>query len=87
MKRWLYAGRASSVAEPGSFFLRDINTESVVVLRDFDGAIRAHHNVCRHRGTRLISEPGGRLSRSIQCPYHAWTYDLDGARGTTIGRA
>jgi Rieske 2Fe-2S family protein len=78
-KRWLYAGRETSLNGPGSYFLREIETESVIVLRDGVGELRAHHNVCRHRGTRLIAEPEGQLSKSIQCPYHAWTYGLDGA--------
>ena len=56
--------------------------ESIIVLRDSEGEIRAHHNVCRHRGTRLVAEPQGRLPKSIQCMYHAWTYALD---GTLIG--
>ena len=79
LRRWLYVGRASSLAEPGTYFLREIDSESVIVLRDHDGELRAHHNVCRHRGTRLITEPEGQLPKSIQCRYHAWTYSLDGA--------
>jgi len=78
LKRWLYAGRASTIAEPGSYFLREIDSESVIVLRDYAGEIRAHHNVCRHRGTRLLTGPEGQLPKSIQCMYHAWTYSLDG---------
>lgn len=78
LRRWLYAGRTSELAEPGAYFLFGIESESVIVLRDHDGAIRAHHNVCRHRGTRLVTESAGVLARSIQCRYHAWTYSLDG---------
>ena len=79
---WLYAGRASSLPGPGSYFLCEIESECIIVLKDSEGEVRAHHNVCRHRGTRLITEPNGQLSKSIQCPYHAWTYALD---GTLIG--
>jgi len=78
-QRWLYVGRVSSLPEPGSYFLRDFDSESVIVLRDHREEVRAHHNVCRHRGTRLISEPEGQLAKSIQCMYHAWTYSLDGS--------
>lgn len=78
LARWLYAGRASELAGPGAFFVFEVDGESVIVLRDVEGRIRAFHNVCRHRGTRLVEESGGRFSRSIQCPYHAWTYGLDG---------
>ncbi|MEN8374566.1 MAG: aromatic ring-hydroxylating dioxygenase subunit alpha [Gemmatimonadota bacterium] len=77
--RWIYVGRTSELAGPGSYFLREVESESVIVLRDGAGELRAHHNVCRHRGTRLLTEPEGQLSKSIQCPYHAWTYGLDGA--------
>lgn len=81
-KRWIYAGRVSSLGSPGSYFLREIESDSIIVLKDDLGDVRAHHNVCRHRGTRLLSEPEGQLSKSIQCLYHAWTYALD---GTLIG--
>ena len=76
-RSWLYAGRASRLAERGSFILCDVERESLLLVRD-GGEIRAFHNACRHRGTRLCTEPAGRFSRSIQCPYHAWTYGLDG---------
>ncbi len=81
-KHWLYAGRASEVAEPGSYFLFEVDGENIIVLRDSEGEVRAFHNVCRHRGTRLCSESRGQLQKSIQCLYHAWTYALD---GTLIG--
>ena len=78
-RRWLYAGHASRLAKPGDFFLFDLDHESVVLVRDADGAVRAHHNVCRHRGSRLCLESHGTLPNAIQCPYHAWTYELDGS--------
>lgn len=77
-RRWLLAGREQQVAQAGEFFVRDVGTESVVVLRDREGALRAFHNVCRHRGARLCEADRGRLSQSIRCHYHAWTYALDG---------
>ena len=75
---WLCAGRAAQVAEPGDYVLAGVVGESVILLRDEAYAPRAFYNVCRHRGTRLCQETRGRLGRSIQCPYHAWTYALDG---------
>src|SRR5207245_7274762 len=51
---------------------------SVIVLRDKDGSVEAFHNLCRHRGTRLCETPEGRFSEAIRCPYHGWTYGLDG---------
>jgi len=77
-RRWLYAGHVSRLPKAGSYFLFEVAGESVIVLRGEDGAIRAHHNVCRHRGSRLCLEAAGELGRAIQCPYHAWTYELDG---------
>jgi Rieske 2Fe-2S family protein len=81
-RRWLCAGRAESIPGHGDYFVRSIGTESVIVLRDGGGMVRAFHNVCRHRGTRLCESPCGTLSKTIQCPYHAWTYALD---GTLVG--
>jgi glycine betaine catabolism A len=78
LRRWLCAGREEQLAQPGDFFVRAVGSESVVVLRDRGGAVRAFFNVCRHRGTRLCEESRGRLPGTIQCPYHAWTYGLDG---------
>ena len=75
---WLCAGRAEQLPEPGSYFLRQVGDASVIVVRDAAGAIRAHHNVCRHRGTMLCAEAEGRFPGRIQCAYHAWTYELDG---------
>ena len=75
---WLCAGRAEQLPEPGRYFLRQVGDASVIVVRDAGGAIRAHHNVCRHRGTMLCAEGEGRFPGRIQCAYHAWTYELDG---------
>src|SRR5687768_10478426 len=75
---WLCAGRLEQLPEPGSYFVRRVATASVIVVRGGDGAIHAHHNVCRHRGTLLCGDAEGRFAGRIQCQYHAWTYGLDG---------
>jgi Rieske 2Fe-2S family protein len=75
---WLCIGRADEIPSPGDFVVHDVFGESVIVLRDRAGAVRAHFNVCRHRGTRICEEARGAFSETIQCPYHAWTYALDG---------
>jgi Rieske 2Fe-2S family protein len=77
-RRWLYAGHASEIREPGDYLLFELDHESVLVVRGHDGVARAFHNFCRHRGTRLCLEPTGTVGKAIQCPYHAWTYELDG---------
>jgi glycine betaine catabolism A len=75
---WVCAGRTSAFAKPGDFQLRDVAGESLILVRDRGGVLHAFFNVCRHRGTRLCAERSGQLSETIQCPYHAWTYALDG---------
>ncbi|HET9425542.1 MAG TPA: aromatic ring-hydroxylating dioxygenase subunit alpha [Gemmatimonadaceae bacterium] len=75
---WHCAGRAGAVAEPGAFMVRDVAGESIIIVRGKDGRLRALFNVCRHRGTRICTEHSGKFSGSIQCPYHAWTYGIDG---------
>ncbi|HJT98526.1 MAG TPA: aromatic ring-hydroxylating dioxygenase subunit alpha [Rhodanobacteraceae bacterium] len=76
---WLLVGHVSQLDAPGSYFLFELDRESVIVLRDGNGDVRAFHNHCRHRGSRLCQEHAGKLGATIQCPYHAWTYGLDGA--------
>ena len=74
---WLCAGRSDALREPGDYLTMEIAGEPVFILRDRDGALRGMSNVCRHRMSTLL-EGRGRV-RSIVCPYHAWTYNLDGS--------
>ena len=76
-RAWQYAGRTGQVAEPGAFFTCDAGGLPIVVVRGKDDGLRAFLNVCRHRGS-LVCEGEGRRE-TLQCPYHAWTYDLDGS--------
>ena len=77
-RQWNLVGRSSKLARPGDYMLRTVAGESIIVLRDRDGTLRAFFNVCRHRGTRLCTAVQGQFSETIQCPYHAWTYSTDG---------
>jgi choline monooxygenase len=77
-RSWVPVCVTEEIAEPGSYVVVDIAGRSLIVCRNRDGELRAHHNVCRHRGTRLCGEERGRVERFFQCPYHAWAYDLDG---------
>ena len=77
-RHWIFAGYAFQVARPGDFFTYKVGTESVIVVRDRAGEIRAFHNVCRHRGSRICKTEQGNAHRLV-CPYHRWTYELDGA--------
>jgi len=76
-RHWLYAGHVSELPEPGDFLVREVGAESIVVVRAEDG-LHAFFNFCRHRGARICSEERGRVKRFI-CPYHRWSYGLDGA--------
>ena len=76
-RHWIYAGHASRLPEAGSYFLFELGGESIILVRGRDGEIRALANVCRHRGSRLCTAPAGRVAAFV-CPYHAWTYGLDG---------
>ncbi|MEY8839615.1 Rieske 2Fe-2S domain-containing protein, partial [Cribrihabitans sp. XS_ASV171] len=77
-RNWILAGHVSELLGPGDFFLFDMLNESVIVCRDDDGSIRAFANVCRHRGSRICTVTHGKVRR-FTCPYHAWTYALDGS--------
>lgn len=74
---WLCVGRAESLPNPGDYLTLQIADEPVIVLRDREGQVRAMSNVCRHRMSTLLQGRGH--TRSIVCPYHAWTYNLDGS--------
>jgi glycine betaine catabolism A len=76
-KHWLLVGHQSQIASVGDYVVQRVNGESLIVIRDKTGEIHGFFNVCRHRGTRLIENANGRCA-TIQCPYHAWTYGLDG---------
>ncbi len=77
-KRWICAGRADQIPNAGDYFTRTLGDESVLVSRDGAGSIHALFNVCRHRGTRLCDQTEGHFADRIRCPYHNWTYGLDG---------
>jgi choline monooxygenase len=77
-RSWVPVCVADEVAEPGSFVVVDVAGRSLIVCRTRAGELRAHHNVCRHRGTRLCEVEHGSVERFFQCPYHAWAYDLEG---------
>ncbi len=75
-KEWLCAGRAEALPNAGDYLTMKIAGEPIIILRDKDGALRGMSNVCRHRMSTLLEGRGN--VRSIVCPYHAWTYNLDG---------
>ncbi len=87
---WFCVGREEEIPNAGDFLVRDVLGESVLIVRARDGALNAFYNVCRHRGCRLVlddapslreedrPDPDGHFRGAIRCPYHSWTYGLDG---------
>ncbi|HEY8198571.1 MAG TPA: aromatic ring-hydroxylating dioxygenase subunit alpha [Candidatus Limnocylindrales bacterium] len=77
---WVCVGRSSEIVAPGDYIVRDIVGESIVVNRDLAGRPRAFYNVCAHRGTQLVDPAPdcGHVNKVFKCPYHAWSYDLEG---------
>ena len=76
-RHWVFAGSVAEVREPGDYITVDYGPHSIIVLRNDDGGINALHNVCRHRGARVLPERSG-TTGNIVCPYHSWTYKPDG---------
>jgi Rieske 2Fe-2S family protein len=74
---WIFAASVAEVPEPGDYVTLDVGRASVIIIRDDDEEIRAHHNVCRHRGARLLMEGSGSVG-NIVCGYHQWTYSPEG---------
>ena len=77
-RAWTFVGHVNELSAPGQFVTVDLFDQSVIVVCGRDGDIRAFHNVCQHRGNRLVTERRGKNLASFICPYHAWTYDLTG---------
>jgi Rieske 2Fe-2S family protein len=77
---WVCAGRTEEVANPGDYIVRDIAGESVLITRNQDAELHGFYNVCSHRGTKFVDdiEGTGSVRKAFKCPYHAWTYDLNG---------
>ena len=78
---WLFGCNAAEIKEPGAYVTLEIGRDSVIVVRGRDGDVRAFHNTCRHRGSRICDAAKGQASHLI-CPYHQWVYGLDGSLRT-----
>ncbi len=76
--RWLFVDHSSRLQKAGDFVAYGLDRESVLIARGADGRINAFHNSCRHRGSRICSQSSGN-ARAFMCPYHNWTYNLDGS--------
>ena len=78
-RTWQYVAHRSAFAEPGDYVTLRICDQNIFVMMGGDGVLRAFYNVCRHRGHELLGEPRGNVGSKIVCPYHAWTFERDGA--------
>jgi phenylpropionate dioxygenase-like ring-hydroxylating dioxygenase large terminal subunit len=77
-RNWLLVGHVSQIPEPGDFMTLDVADERALVVRGRDGEVRAFHNLCRHRGSRVVAKGSGNCGAVITCPFHGWSYALDG---------
>ena len=75
---WIFAGHDCEIAKSGDYFTFSIGDYAIIVNRDASGAIKAHHNSCRHRGFKVCDAAKGNVKRRFVCPYHQWSYELDG---------
>lgn len=79
---WIYVGHESQISEPGAYVTTTVGTQPVILVRDHANAIHVLHNRCAHKGAKLITKPCGKASM-LRCPYHGWSYDLDGKLNAT----
>ena len=86
-REWVFAGNECELAEAGSFLTLRVGAFSIIVVRGNDGVLRALHNVCRHRGSVVCDATSGVVNRRFVCPYHQWSYELDGALANARGRS
>ena len=79
LTHWIIVGHVSNVPDPGDWLSFDMLGERAVVMRGKDGVVRAFHNLCRHRGARVVDGAQGHCKGAIVCPFHGWVYNLDGS--------
>ncbi|MBU0583647.1 MAG: aromatic ring-hydroxylating dioxygenase subunit alpha [Alphaproteobacteria bacterium] len=85
---WQIAGHVSDVQEAGDYLTMDVVGERALVVRGKDGEVRAFHNICRHRGSRVVADNQGNCKNALVCPFHGWVYNLDGTlRGAARPRS
>jgi carnitine monooxygenase subunit len=75
---WQIAGHLCDIPRPGDYLTFDVASERAIIIRAEDGTVRAFHNLCRHRGSRVAAAKTGHCRNAIVCPFHGWVYNLDG---------
>src|SRR5438477_4611645 len=78
-RTWIYVGHASQVPNAGDFITVDIAAKPVIMVRHTDSTVRVLMNRCAHKGTKVVSDLAGNTGKMFRCPYHAWTYRIDGS--------
>lgn len=78
LNHWQVMGHVSDVAAPGDYLTFDLGSERAFVIRGSDGTLRAFHNLCRHRGSRVVTGDSGHCKNALVCPFHGWVYNFDG---------
>ena len=85
---WQIVGHISDVPEPGNYLTMDVVGERALIVRGRDGVVRGFHNICRHRGSRVVASEKGTCKNALVCPFHGWVYNLDGTlRGAARPRS
>lgn len=85
---WQIVGHVSDMPDAGNYLTLDVVGERALVVRGADGVVRAFHNMCRHRGSRVVAETQGTCRNALVCPFHGWVYNLDGTlRGAARPRS
>ncbi len=90
LRHWQFVGHVADLPNPGDYLCFELADERAIVVRGQDGELRAFHNVCRHRASRVVADDKGHCGKSLICPFHGWTYNLDGSirtipRGDSFG--
>ncbi|WP_426122580.1 aromatic ring-hydroxylating oxygenase subunit alpha [Pararhizobium sp. PWRC1-1] len=87
-EHWQIACHVSDIPDPGNYITMDVVGERALILRDQDGTVRGFHNICRHRGSRVVADNKGTCRNALVCPFHGWVYNLDGTlRGAARPRS
>ena len=88
LKSWQIVGHVNDIPARGDWMTFDLLGDRAVIMRGQDGQVRAFHNLCRHRGARVVDGQAGNCRGAIVCPFHGWVYNLDGSlRGAAPDRA
>ena len=86
-RHWQLICHVNDIPKPGDYTAMDMVGERALVVRGHDGRVRAFHNLCRHRGSRVVADDKGHCRSAIICPFHGWAYNLDGSlRGAAMPR-